>query len=135
MKFDTKVVMILKEDLAVWQKLNITAFLASGIGGTQNIIGKPYVDGSDIAYLPMCRQPIIIYAANPDQIKDVLNKSIAKEIRSVIYTEELFATKNDSENRAKISEFETDALNLVGLGLYGKKNHIDRIVKGLELHR
>jgi hypothetical protein len=134
MKYDTKVVIIIEEGLAMWQKLNVTAFLASGIGGTQGIIGEPYRDGDDIVYLPMCRQPIILYAATGDVLKAILKKSFAKDIQSVIYTAELFETKNDVENRAKVAEFKTDALNLVGVGLYGKKNHIDRIVKGLSLH-
>ena len=31
MIFDTKVAMIIRTDLAAWQKLNVAAFLASGI--------------------------------------------------------------------------------------------------------
>ena len=30
-RFDTKVVVVLQEDLAAWQELNVTAFLMSGI--------------------------------------------------------------------------------------------------------
>lgn len=40
MEFDTKIVVILRDNLLTWQKLNITAFLMSGIGGTQHIIGE-----------------------------------------------------------------------------------------------
>jgi hypothetical protein len=29
--FDTKVAILVLEDLAIWQKLNVTAFLATGI--------------------------------------------------------------------------------------------------------
>ncbi len=46
MKFDTKIVMVVREDLEVWQKLNVTDFLMSGIAGPQEIIGQAYVDGS-----------------------------------------------------------------------------------------
>ena len=42
MEFDTKIKIVLRNDLMMWQKLNVTAFLMSGIGGTQNIIGEPY---------------------------------------------------------------------------------------------
>jgi hypothetical protein len=31
--FDTKIVIILRDDLKPWQELNVTAFLASGIVG------------------------------------------------------------------------------------------------------
>ena len=31
--FDTKITIIIRDDLATWQKLNVTAFLMSGITG------------------------------------------------------------------------------------------------------
>ena len=40
MEFDTKVVLVVREDLASWQKLNVTAFLATGIAAAApEIIG------------------------------------------------------------------------------------------------
>jgi hypothetical protein len=63
--FDTKIAIILDQQLAVWQKANVTAFLISGIAATDPaIVGEPYIDGTGNRYLPMCRQPIIIYAAD-----------------------------------------------------------------------
>jgi hypothetical protein len=46
MRFDTKIAIAVRADLEQWQKLNITAFLASGItpGGAETA-GKPYEDG------------------------------------------------------------------------------------------
>lgn len=134
MEFDTKIAVILKDDLLTWQKLNVTAFLMSGIGGTQNIIGKPYIDGDGVNYLPMANQPIMIYSANSEQLKEILKKSFTKEINMTIYTEEIFKTYNDVDNREKVAEYKTDDLNLVGIGMIGKKNHVSRLTKGLSLH-
>ncbi|GAB3882284.1 hypothetical protein GCM10027612_12640 [Microbispora bryophytorum subsp. camponoti] len=33
MRFDTKIGIVVRGDLAVWQKLNVTAFLASAVAG------------------------------------------------------------------------------------------------------
>lgn len=134
MEFANKIVIIIRDDLLIWQKLNVTAFLMSGIGGTQNIIGEPYVDGDGVAYLPMSQQPIMIYSASDQELKDVLKKALTKEVKMTIYTEEIFKTYNDTDNRAKVAEYKTDDLNLVGIGMIGKKNHIDRLTKGLKLH-
>lgn len=134
MEFANKIVVIIRDDLLVWQKLNVTAFLMSGIGGTQNIIGEPYVDGDGVDYLPMSQQPIMIYSASNQELKEVLKKALTKEVKMTIYTEELFKTYNDMDNRAKVAEYKTDDLNLVGIGMVGKKNHIDRLTKGFKLH-
>jgi hypothetical protein len=49
-QFDTKIAVVLLDDLAVWQKANVTAFLVSGIAGTDpSLVGEPYVDGSRTA--------------------------------------------------------------------------------------
>lgn len=70
-----------------WGKRDITAFLMSGIGGAQSIIGEPYVDGDEIAYLLMS-QSIMIYSASSQELKDVLKKALTKEVRMTIYTED-----------------------------------------------
>jgi hypothetical protein len=134
MEFDTKLVVLLRDDLLTWQKLNVTAFLMSGIGTTQNIIGESYLDADGISYLPMSQQPIVVYSASGEEMKEVLKKALAKEVNMSIYTEELFKTFNDEDNRAKVAEYKTDELNLVGIGMIGKKNHVSKLTKGLKLH-
>ncbi len=60
MQFDTKIAVIIRNDLETWQKLNVAAFTVSGIASIEGIIGEKYVDGSDRTYLPMIKQPILI---------------------------------------------------------------------------
>jgi hypothetical protein len=64
---NTKIAVVLREDLAVWQKLNMTAFLVSGVAGTDaDTIGEPYEDASGHRYLPMFRQPVLIFAGDAE---------------------------------------------------------------------
>jgi hypothetical protein len=59
--FDTKIAIVVRDDLATWQKLNVTAFLVSGIvGASLEIIGDPYRDAENNAYHSLCVQPIIV---------------------------------------------------------------------------
>lgn len=135
MEFDTKIKIALKSDLEMWQKLNVTAFLASGIAGTEDIVGRPYVDKDGVEYLPMSQQPIMIHSASGEELNELLKKALTKNVTISIFTKELFNTYNDEDNRHMVSQFKTDELNLVGIGIHGKKNHVDRLFKGLELHR
>lgn len=135
MEFDTKIKIVLRNDLEPWQELNVTAFLMSGIAGTQNIIGQPYVDADGVEYLPMSQQPIMIHSATAAQLKDLLKKALTKDVVLTVFTEELFHTYNDVDNRDMVSRFHTEDLQLVGLGLRGKKNPVDRLLKGIDLHR
>ncbi|MBG0776839.1 MAG: DUF2000 family protein [Desulfovibrionaceae bacterium] len=135
MKFDTKLAVVVREDLPTWQKLNVTAFTVSGIAGTQDVLGEPYVDGSGVVSLPMVRQPILIFAADRERLRAIHAAVRQSDIRFTVYTEELFATGHDAANRAAVRAVASDGLDIVGLGLYGRKKPMDKVLKGVPLHR
>lgn len=133
MNLNKKIAIVVREDLLTWQKLNVTAFLASGFG-TQDIMGENYKDKSGKIYLPMSGQPILVYAANKEEMKEILAKAVNREIEISIYNQEMFSTNNDTDNRAMIEKYETTEIEPVGLGLCGKKQHIDKTLHGYKLH-
>jgi hypothetical protein len=134
MRFDTKIGIAVREDLAVWQKLNVTAFLASAVTGLDELIGEAYEDGSGNRYLAMLRQPVLCYAATGEELTRVRESAKARGLPTAIYTEELFKTGNDEDNRAAVRAVPAEELNLVGVAVYGKRNSVDRVLKGLRLH-
>jgi hypothetical protein len=135
MRFETKIVVALRDDLAPWQKLNVTAFTVSGIAGTDpDAIGEPYVDGSGNAYLPMFRQPVLVFAGTAEQLRAAYERAMEQGLRLAIFTDALFATGHDAANRAAVQAVPRAALALVGLALRGERKAVDKVVKGLALH-
>ncbi|MEV4841034.1 DUF2000 family protein [Nonomuraea sp. NPDC049486] len=133
MRFDTKIGIVVRDDLATWQKLNVTAFLASAVaGGAPETIGESYEDGSGNAYLPMFRQPVLVYTAG--SLASVREKAVARGLRVAVYIEEMFKTGHDDANRAAVRAVAAPDLQLVGLAVYGPKNAVDKTLKGLHLH-
>ena len=62
MRFDTKIAVVVRDDLAVWQKLNVACFLSGGlVGSSPEIAGEPNRDGSGTVYGPLIRQPIMVF--------------------------------------------------------------------------
>ncbi|WP_373099712.1 MULTISPECIES: DUF2000 family protein [Pasteurellaceae] len=134
MQFDSKIKVILRDDLMVWQALNVTAFLMTGMGATQNIVGENYQDRSGVQYLPMSQQLIMIHQASGKKLSEILQKANEKEMAVALYTEELFKTYNDEANRAEVAKHQTCDLNLVGIAIRGKKNTVDKLTKGVMLY-
>jgi hypothetical protein len=135
MTFDTKIAIVVREDLAAWQKLNVAAFLSGGLAGCYpEIVGERYSDASGRDYGALVRQPILIFAAAREEIARSLNRARERGITPSIYTADLFGTFNDADNRAAVAAVATDGLDLVGLALYGERKLIDKVVKGLKLH-
>ena len=134
--FDTKVAVALLEDLPVWQKVNAAAFLVSGIAGsTPQLVGDAYVDGSGNRYLPMLRQPILIYAADSAGIRRAYERAMAREVEELsIFTRELFSTPHDEANRAAVAAVPADALDLVGIALRADRRVVDKVLDKLRPH-
>lgn len=135
MRFDTKIAIAVRSDLAVWQKLNVTAFLASGIAaGIGEVAGKPYEDGSGNRYLEMFRQPVLVYTGPADALAAVRQRAVAREMPAAVYTEELFATGDDDANREAVRAVAAESLVLAGIAVYGPRNAVDKVCRGLTLH-
>jgi hypothetical protein len=136
MRFDTKIAVLLRDDLQSWQRLNVTAFLVSGIAGTiGEVIGKPYADADGTAYLPMFRQPVMVYSGSRDTMTAAHGKALDRGLAMSVFTAELFVTGNDDDNRAAVAAVEWDKLDLVGIAVYGPKNAVDKAFKGASLHQ
>ncbi len=136
MKFDTKIAVVLRDDLQTWQKLNVTAFTISSIAGTvAGIMGQNYQDASDNIYLPMMVQPVLIFEATAAQIKTVYGRAMSRDLQFSIYTEELFATGNDEDNRAAVKAVPEAELKIVGMAFRAERSILDKVVKGLALHK
>ena len=135
MQFDTKLAVVLRDDLEVWQKTNVTAFLVSGIAGTvPGVVGEPYRDASGNEYLPMFVQPVLVYEADAAALRRAYERALSREVKLAIYTYELFATGHDEANRAAVAAVPAEDLDLVGLAFRAERKTVDKIVDRLRFH-
>ncbi|SMC70734.1 hypothetical protein SAMN05660733_01391 [Lentzea albidocapillata] len=130
--FDTKIAVLLRDDLAGWQALNVTAFLVSGLPET--LRGEPYIDADDVHYLSMFGQPVVVLQGDQDLLKKAHERALSRKQPMSIFTADLFATGNDDDNRAAVRKVHTQDLDLVGLAIHGQKNAVDKIFKGARMH-
>jgi hypothetical protein len=134
-EFDTKLAVILRDDLAVWQKTNVTAFLVSGIAGTTpEVVGQPYRDGSGNEYLPMFVQPVLVYEADATALRRAYERAMSRGVELAVYTYELFATGHDEANRAAVAAVAAEDLDLVGIAFRADRKTVDRVVDRLRFH-
>ncbi|MGW7486667.1 DUF2000 family protein [Streptomyces sp. NPDC054786] len=135
MRFDTKIAVIVRDDLAVWQKLNVTAFLASGLAhASGDIMGKRYEDASGHGYLALFREPVLCYTADSRGLSRTHARALSRAVPTALYTAGMFTTGNDADNRAAVRAVAADDLDLVGLAVHGPRGIVDKITKGLKLH-
>jgi hypothetical protein len=134
-RFDTKIAIVVREDLETWQRLNVTAFLVSGLAAAlPHLIGQPYEDADGTAYLALLGQPVVVLEADPATLRSTHQRGLSRNLPMSVYTADMFRTGNDRDNRAVVRAVARNDLDLVGIAVHGPKNGVDKTVKGAHLH-
>ncbi|HUH84179.1 MAG TPA: DUF2000 family protein [Stellaceae bacterium] len=101
MVFDTKVAILVLDDLVLWQKPNVSAFLATGIAGAApEAMGEPYEDAAGRRHARLLGQPILIFAARPETLLRAYRTGIERGLIRAVYVRAMFTTGYNAANRA-----------------------------------
>jgi len=82
----------------------------------------------------MFRQPVLVYAADGDRLARVRERAVARGLRAAVYVEEMFKTGDDADNRAVVRAVTAEEMRLAGVSVYGPRNAVDKVLKGVPLH-
>jgi hypothetical protein len=135
MRFDTKLAIVIRDDLAPWQGLNVTGFLAGGLAGRDpEIVGMPYEDADGTVYSPLIREPIFVLTGTLDTLRRTRDRAASRALRPAIYTTDMFATDHEDANRAAVAPIRAADLDLVGVAVHGPRKEVDKVIKGLKRH-
>ena len=134
--YDKKIAIVIKDDLLLWQKLNVTAFLAGSVAiQFEETHGKAFVNASGTTYLPFIKHPILIYKADTkEQLKRAFGRAKERALNIGIYTYPLLSTKNEEGNHIEIAKFTDDEQELAGIIIYGENKKADKALDGLKFH-
>jgi hypothetical protein len=133
--FDTKIAFIVRNDLANWQRMNVVAFLATGVASAApEILGKPYLDAHGHEYGNMSIQPMLVFESGLEGLQKAHRTGLERELTMLPYVYAMFSTGHDEANREVFLQEDPENLQLVGLALRGPKKSVDKAIKGLSLH-
>jgi hypothetical protein len=131
----TKLAVAVRDDLAAWQKLNVTAFLVSGLGSAApELVGRPYEDGSGVKYHAMFALPVLVFAGDSAGLRRAFDRARDRGLRVAVYTDDLFTTGNDADNRAAVAAVTTEGLVLAGFAVAAERRAVDKVFDKLRLH-
>jgi len=77
---------------------------------------------------------VLVYAGDAAALTRAHGRVVSRGLCAAVYTEELFGTDNDTDNRAAVRAVSADRLKLAGLAAYGPRASVDRALDGLRLH-
>ena len=101
--FASKIAVVVRDDLESWQRLNVTAFLISGVTAAHpELVGEPYEDADGQRYLALLGMPVLVFEATAEQLQAARAKAAQRELPLAVYTRDMFATGHDADNRAAV---------------------------------
>lgn len=132
---DIRIAVVVRDDLETWQKLNVTAFVTSGLGTVwPELVGPAYEDASGVKYNPMLVTPVLVFAGDRARLRRAFDRAQSRGLKLAVYTDELFATSNDVDNRAAVAAVATEDLPLAGFAVAGERRTVDKALDKLRLH-
>ncbi|HEX3617767.1 MAG TPA: DUF2000 family protein [Solirubrobacteraceae bacterium] len=134
--FETKTAIVVRDDLAPWQRLNVCAFLISGVTACAGpeAIGEDYLDADGNRYLPLLVQPVLVFEAGGEKLQTVRERAARREVPIALYTHQMFSTGNDTDNRAAVRAVAAADLEIVGIALRAPHRDADAVLRGLSRH-
>lgn len=130
-----KIAVAVRNDLADWQKLNVVAFVSSGLASAHvEIFGDLYVDGSGRSYPSMFAMPLRVFGGDHAGIRRAFDRAIERTVTLSVYTDELFSTMNDNDNRAAVAAVPTVDLSVAGFAIAGEGKQVDKVFDKLRPH-
>ncbi|MEU9985521.1 DUF2000 domain-containing protein [Streptomyces sp. NPDC048045] len=98
------------------------------------VIGEPYADADGVPYLPMFRQPVLVFEGTKETLTAAHGRVLARALPRAVFTSDFFATGNDRESRAAVRAVPTEERDLVGLSVCRPRSAVDKVLKGTRRH-
>lgn len=107
----------------------------SGLGPAHpDLIGEPYVDGDGRMELSKFGIPVLVYAGDNAGVRRAFLRAVGRELSVSVYTDELFTTGNDVDNRAAVAAVPTENLSVAGFAVAGERKQVDKVFDKLKFH-
>jgi hypothetical protein len=108
---------------------NAAAVIALTLGQRHpQLVGPALVDAAGVAHPGLIPIGITILAATPEEMATARDKALGRDLDVVAFPVEGQQTTDYAAFRAAVSWVETAALQFVGIGLYGPRKAVGRVV-------
>jgi hypothetical protein len=130
----TRCVIVLDRSLPTGRAANAAAVIALTLGKRHpHLTGSDLVDASGHAHPGLIPIGIAVLAASGQELSALRSKAVKSGIDVVDFPSQGQQTNDYTEFGARVRQVPTEELCYVGIGLYGRRKAIGRIVGGFGL--
>jgi hypothetical protein len=136
MKFDNKVSCVVSECADAKACAIVVSHTMFAIGAKrQDYLGEDLLDQNMLSHGQLCKYPISILQGGPDDLLRLAMDDRGARVSRVIFCESAISIWTDEELVEYLSTRTTEGTALLGVGLAGASNQIQKLTGGLKLFR
>lgn len=136
--FDRKISICIRKDLPEWQQLNATAHIAAHFGAqlADGLVTAVQFTSKDGFNIPRNSQyGIAILRAEAKDLRRVLRRAQEAKVDWMTYIREMVDLLDDNEVQKIVGSKLADELEYLGIGLFGDREVLQQVTKGLQAWR
>ena len=133
--FSKRFVVVLNKELPTWQAMNALGHMSAFLGNKLNEsfdTGETFA-AKDTEYPRNSQYPIIILSAKPGQLQNLLEKVKTSGILYHAFIREMIETTNDSEIEKTLVIKKASDIELLGIGIFGANEEVEKLTKNYSL--
>jgi len=133
MENKTKIAIALKEDLGPGFMANAAACIASGLfHEAEDVIG-PEIEGDGCMFIPITKIPLLILKQNNKGWDELLKRAKRNKLKYMVFTREAQSTVNYEEYVERVKGKNINDLDVIGFGVFGEENSVNKFSGDLPL--
>lgn len=126
---DKKMAIAVSDHLLIEQKLQVVAFLTSGlVAQHSDVMGTPYEDFEGNLFSPLMTCVPNICCVDEMAIGNMHRRAISQSVRVAVFVDEWFDTAKDEARRAMFQRFDPNTVNVVGIALYAPHDIVAQVL-------
>ena len=130
-----RIVIALNENLGPGFLANAAACIASGLFDGENDLLGEQIEGAECTFIPITKIPILIVKQNRKPWSELLKRAKRNKMKYMVFTKEGQSTTNYQEYVERAKGKKLDDLEVIGIGVLGDDDLVNKFAGDLPLLR
>lgn len=135
--FQNRIIVVVRKDIESWQIANTIAHISAYIGNQLKEsfgTGEYFITRDNVQFPRNSQYPIIIKSANTsEELKDLLREIRTHNLVNLGFIREMIDHTDDTELQLALAAKIEDAVELLGVGVFGSNEELKTLTKKFQL--
>ncbi len=134
--FSKKMTIVVREDIASWQLTNTVGHIAAYLGNKMSApfdTGKYFASSDGLDFPRNSQFPLVVLSSSKNNLEDLSLKLRDSDLLWIVYVQEMIDMTNDDEIAESLKNISSQAMDILGIGIFGAKEKLKEFTGAFKL--